>query len=181
MTLIVSDTSPLNYLILIGAIDILPKLLSRVILPEHVYTTELQSKDTPDQVRKWVDSLPAWVEVRSPSHTEELNLDQGETEAIALAVELHAPILLDEREAREVARQKGLLVTGTVGVLERAAERGLLHLPTTIERLRQTNAHLGDDLLEAALDRDKAKRQAKAHQNLNARDQDSSPDHWTAP
>jgi predicted nucleic acid-binding protein len=61
--IIVSDTSPINYLVLIGEIEILRKLAGQVIIPQAVYR-ELQDPHTPQQVKDWIDSGPAWIEVR---------------------------------------------------------------------------------------------------------------------
>lgn len=74
MTLVVSDASPIHYLVLINAVGVLPKLFSKVIIPEHVITTELQSPRTPPLVRAWVSNLPPWVEVRKPAKPAALHL-----------------------------------------------------------------------------------------------------------
>lgn len=153
MKLVVSDASPVHYLVLIGAVDILPKLFSKVIIPEHVISRELQSQKTPPAVRNWVANLPAWVEVRSPLHPEPLRLHLGESHAIALALELGAPVLLDEKEARQIAKDKGLIVIGTVGLIERAAELKLLDLRDALSALRKTNARISDALIKEALTR----------------------------
>lgn len=153
MKLVVSDASPVHYLVLIGAVDILPKLFSKVIIPEHVISLELQSPKTPPAVRNWVANLPAWVEVRKPMHPEPLRLHTGEAHAIPLALELGAPVLLDEKEARQIAKDKGLIVIGTVGLIERAAELNLLDLPEAVAALRKTNARISKTLLDLALQR----------------------------
>jgi len=76
----------------------------------------------------------------------------GEREAICLAVELRADILFaDDKRARRSAESFGLKVTGTLGVLSLAAERGLVDLADTVGRLRQTNFHVSEDLLNALL------------------------------
>jgi predicted nucleic acid-binding protein len=80
MTVIISDTSPLNYLVLIGETHVIPALYGRVIIPRAVLN-ELQDPETPEKVRTWIDAPPAWVEVMSvesapdPSLSE---LDEGE-------------------------------------------------------------------------------------------------------
>jgi len=76
---------------------------------------------------------PAWMVIRSAAHVPSWNLDPGEAEAIALAKELGAwAVLLDDRDGRRIARQEGLRVAGTVGILERAAAAGLIDLPEKI-------------------------------------------------
>lgn len=83
-----------------------------------------------------------------------LNLDAGEIEAICLAREINAAIvLIDDRAGRRAATRYGLAVIGTIGLLEQAARRGILDLPQVIDRLRQTNARLDPDLIRLALER----------------------------
>ena len=153
MKLVVSDASPVHYLVLIGAVGILPKLFSKVVIPEHVITQELQSPKTPPLVRNWVANLPTWVEVRRPTKPEPLRLHLGEAHAIALALELRAPVLLDEKEARQIAKDKGLIVIGTIGLIERAAELNLLDLREALAGLRKTNARISEVLIDEALKR----------------------------
>jgi predicted nucleic acid-binding protein len=158
MTLVVSDASPIHYLVLIEAVGVLPKLFSKVIIPEHVITTELQSPRTPPLVRAWVSDLPAWVEVRKPAKPLALRLHTGEEQAIALALEFNAPILLDEQEARKIAKAKGLLVIGTVGLLERAAAENLIDLRKSLIALQKTNMRVSRSLIQDALQRQGQKR-----------------------
>lgn len=89
-----------------------------------------------------------------------LDVDAGELEAICLAQEIHAAaILMDDRAGRSAAIHCGLAVVGTIGLLEQAAMRGIIELPPTLTRLRQTNARLDPELIQAALARDLARRQ----------------------
>jgi predicted nucleic acid-binding protein len=91
-----------------------------------------------------------------------MDVDAGELEAICLAREIKAAaVLMDDRAGRSAAIHCGLAVIGTIGLLEQAAARGLLELPDTMERLRRTNARLAPDLIRAALQRDKARKQAQ--------------------
>ena len=107
MIFVVADTSPINYLVLIGAEEILPRLFERIFIPPAVYR-ELTAKDAPQAVRSWVESTRLWLFMQSPRHVEDLGLDPGETEAIALAEELKASaVLLDERRARIAAEHRG--------------------------------------------------------------------------
>ena len=158
MTLVVADTSPLNYLVLIEAVELLPRLYQRVVIPRAVYA-ELTHLSAPAAVRRWVSALPPWAEVRSAVRVELGGiLDPGEAEAIALAQELKADaLLLDEAEGREVALRLGLPVSGTVGVLEKAAERDLLDLADAFRRLSRTSIRLSPELLQQALLRDAAR------------------------
>jgi predicted nucleic acid-binding protein len=69
--------------------------------------------------------LPPWLTVLSASQLDtSLPLDAGECEAICLAQEIHAEgLIVDDAEARQIARERGLMVTGTIGVLELGAAR----------------------------------------------------------
>ena len=162
MSVVVSDTSPLHYLILCGAETILPRLFHQVIIPPTVFR-EMQQPNTPSPVREWARKLPAWVAVQSPKTLNlALDVDAGELEAICLAQEIHADaVLMDDRAGRNAAIQCGLAVVGTVGLLEQAAARGLIELPPTLARLHQTNARLDPELIRAALARDQARQQKR--------------------
>jgi predicted nucleic acid-binding protein len=146
--IVVSDTSPLNYLILTGYVHLLEALYGRVVIPRAVWD-ELRQPGAPAPVRQWVEALPAWVEVREASAPDaSLHLDPGEREAITLALELRADlVLLDERRGRREAAGRGLAVTGTLGVLDAAARRGLIELPEALTRLRQTSFRARPSLL----------------------------------
>jgi predicted nucleic acid-binding protein len=159
VSVVVSDTSPLHYLILCGAESVLSRLFRQVLIPPTVFR-ELQQPNTPPLVRQWAASLPGWVSVQTPKSTNlPLDVDAGELEAICLAQEIHADVvLMDDRAGRNAAVRCGLAVVGTIGVLEQAAARGFIDLPQTIERLRQTNARIDAELIRAALDRDKARK-----------------------
>ncbi len=87
------------------------------------------------------------------------HLDPGEAEAIALAQELKADlVLLDEAEGRAEALRLGLPVSGTVGMLEKAADRELIALCGAFQRLSATNFYVSPELLQQALLRDAARR-----------------------
>lgn len=161
MSVVVSDTSPLHYLILCGAETILPRLFRQAI-PPTVFR-ELQQSNTPPPVREWARSLPTWIAVQTPKTLKlALDVDAGEVEAICLAQEIKADaVLMDDRAGRNSAIHCGLAVVGTIGLLEQAAVRGLVELPRAMEGLRQTNARLDVELIHAALERDKARKQAR--------------------
>jgi len=152
----VSDTSPLCYLILIGKVDLLHKLLGQIVVPQAV-VTELLHEDAPESVRSWAGHFPSWVSVpENPVglRTPLAKLQAGELSAILLAEALKAEIiLLDEKSARRVAAERGLVVTGTLGVLGDAARRGLIDLAAAIEHLRKTNFRYSPALLKATLER----------------------------
>jgi predicted nucleic acid-binding protein len=160
--LVVADTSPINYLVLLAQTPLLPALYTRVCLPPAV-VTELRDPEAPTAVRAWVAALPAWCAVQRPAFvtgSETLaHLGAGEREAIALAQELRADVLLiDEEDVRRAALSRALTVTGTLGVLERAAERGMIDLPSTLARLLTTSFRVREELIHAMLARDAARK-----------------------
>lgn len=154
MSAVVSDTSPLHYLVECEAIEILPALFQEVLIPPTVHR-ELQHAKTPPRVRAWAEKLPVWLKVQSPTVLDDsLNVDAGEKEAICLAREVKAvAILMDDRRGRAEAVRCGLRVAGTIGLLEAGAQRGLIDLVVTIQRLRQTNARLDEELIQEILAR----------------------------
>src|ERR1700687_212704 len=99
MTVVIADTSPLNYLILIEAIDLLPGLYGRIIIPAEVLN-ELIDDGAPRRVSGWAMRPPEWLEVRTspPGNDSALSLlDQGERCAILLAQsEAHVLLLIDD-------------------------------------------------------------------------------------
>jgi predicted nucleic acid-binding protein len=154
--IIVSDTSPLNYLILIDYQDILPTLFGQIIIPQAVLS-ELQHAKTPEKIKKWIITKPDWLEVRTalvnPSNKLE-NLDYGEREAIFLAEELGADaILIDEKDGRREATKLGFITIGTLSVLDRAAETGLISFAKAIERLRKTPFREPKQIVKALLEK----------------------------
>lgn len=158
--IVVSDTSPLNYLILVKAIDVLPNLFGEVRVPPKI-VEELQRSRAPEPVKSWAIALPPWIRVVSPSTslTMSARLDSGEAQAIALAKELLAEvILIDERKGRRVAQEHGLTTVGTLTVLEMAAERSLLDLKSVIDSLKHTTFHIADEQLNAVLQRDASRK-----------------------
>jgi predicted nucleic acid-binding protein len=104
--IVVSDTSPVCYLVLIDGIDLLQNLYGRVIIPQAVYK-ELTAVGSPAKVQSWIAQHPRWIEVQSvvgEPDTELSQLDAGECAAIALAEQMRANlVILDERAARKVA------------------------------------------------------------------------------
>ncbi|HEX4141541.1 MAG TPA: hypothetical protein VHY09_14425 [Candidatus Methylacidiphilales bacterium] len=147
MSVVVSDTTPLNYLILIGNVDVLPRLFGKVLIPPAV-VRELSDPKTPAPVAAWACKLPEWVEVRAPQNDLHLGIGAGEDEAISLAVELGVAVLMDERVGRAAAEQRGVLVVGTLAVLNIADANGWLEFDEAIGRLRATSFRFSEAVLE---------------------------------
>ncbi len=154
--IVVADTSPLNYLLLIDEIDLLPAIFGQVILPHAVFQ-ELQHPKTSLRVRQWVADLPAWLEVRkvaSIANPALMGLDVGEREAIQLALELGiSTVLIDEADGRKQAERLHLEVRGTLGILERGANLSKINLRQALNKLEQTNFRVSPAVVAALLKR----------------------------
>lgn len=154
--IVVSDASPICYLVWIGEIELLPKLFIKVHLPKQVLD-ELNAEGAPQVVRRWADAPPSWVSVHDVPPSQERDLEHlhaGERAAILLAEKFGAAmILLDEKAARRLAAARGLRVAGLLGLLVEAANRGLIDLPAAIEKLTKTSFRYSPALIKTALER----------------------------
>jgi predicted nucleic acid-binding protein len=153
MTVVVADTSPINYLVLIGEIRVLQQLYHRIVIPEDVFN-ELTDTGAPPEVHAWATQQPAWIEIRKvPSRdTVLLDLDAGEASAIALAeLETDVLLLIDESAGRLEASRRGIPNTGTLGILRRAAIEHLVDLPSVLNRLLATNFRASKSLVAELL------------------------------
>jgi predicted nucleic acid-binding protein len=154
--IIVSDTSPINYLILIGHIDLLPRLFQQIIIPQAV-SSELSDEFAPSPVQVWIANPPSWLKIQSVSHPSDPILDlldPGERAAIFLAQELNADLLLlDDMKARRAATDKGFTITGILGILDQAATMEFIDLPTAVQNLKNTSFWTSDRLLQKLLEK----------------------------
>jgi predicted nucleic acid-binding protein len=154
---IVADATVFRYLVVVGATDILPALFGMVLVPPAV-VRELQHTNTPARVRAWWRRVPAWVQIQAPRLPPDPTLHalgEGEQEAIQLMDEQQAPLLItDDRDAYNAAVARGIAVTRTLRVLEIAAERGLLDLPTIVAQLRTAGFYMPEDVVDEMLARD---------------------------
>jgi predicted nucleic acid-binding protein len=144
-------------LVLIQAAEIPSNLCGKVLIPPAV-KAELAHANTPDVVRTWISQPPSWLEIvslKKPVDPALSHLDGGEQEAISLASELQASLLLmDERDGVAVARRRGLKVVGTLAALDLAAVRGLIDLQTIFDRLRETTFRSPQRLTASMLEQD---------------------------
>ena len=128
--IVVSNTSPLFYLSIIGHLDLLRQLYSEIVIPTTVFN-EITNVGNTDASARVVPTL-SWIKIQSATDREFVNtlraeLDSGEAEAIALAVELNADrLLMDERLGRAAATRAGLQVTGVLGILIAAKRNNLI-------------------------------------------------------
>ena len=128
--IIVSDTSPVSNLILIERLDILQKLFSEIIVPPAVHAEIRALKQFDKDLSEY--ETAKWIKVIQPTNlqkvrTLQIRLDEGEAQAIALALEINCDLLLmDERIGTNIARQEGLKTVGLVGVLIKAKEEKII-------------------------------------------------------
>jgi uncharacterized protein len=128
--IVVSNTSPISNLIVIGEISLLQQIYPKVLIPPAVH---LELTRLPSLQPTMFSLLEAgWLEIQAPTNLKLLDtlnqtLDSGEAEAIALAVELSANrLLIDERLGRSIAASYGLKLRGLLGILINAKQQGLI-------------------------------------------------------
>ena len=142
MAVVVADTGPPHYLLLVEQIGLLPELFGRVTVPTSVHA-ELLHPGAPALVRRWAASPSAWLTVAPASAPDDPvfgRLDDGEAAAIALALDTGADlVLMDDCAGVAIAREKGLTVIGTIGILDLAAGRDLIDIAAVVARLKSTN------------------------------------------
>ena len=130
--IVISDTSAITNLAAIQYLQLLPQLYNQITIPEAVYR-ELAEIDPPVPGTLEVQ-MASWLEVRQVVNRNvverlqiEVRLDPGESEAIALALELNADLLLiDERRGRAEANRLGVRITGLLGILVEAKQKKLI-------------------------------------------------------
>ena len=128
----------------IGRLDLLPQVFDVVFAPPIV-AMEVQSNLT------WL-TVQA-VQNKSVIATLKIQMDGGEAETIALAMEVSdVIIILDDRKARRVAQQIGLKIMGTVGMLLRAKQQGLIpEINPLLTALLQVDFRISDAIVQEAL------------------------------
>lgn len=159
--IVIADTSPICYLILINNIDLLPQLHGKILIPNAVYQ-ELKSPKSPPEVQQWIEHLPDWLEVCEDSNSSDEQtqmLDRGEREAIALAEKMKADlIVMDEKLGRSIARAKGFNIVGILGILYNASQLDLIDLSQTFANLQKTTFFVSPDLLQQLLEKNRQNR-----------------------
>jgi len=151
---VVSNTSPLLNLAIVSRPALLREQFGEIWVPPGVMGELRLEEDLPGSGAMREAKETGWLrvaEVEDQPLVQALrrDLDQGEAEAIALALQMKAEwTLLDERDARTVAKSLGLRVTGVLGILLRARREGkLASLQTVMEELRQkAGFHIGAEL-----------------------------------
>jgi predicted nucleic acid-binding protein len=160
--IVIADTTPINYLTLIGEIGLLPILYSEIVLP-HGVLVELLDSRAPAPVRKFAVNLPAWVRILPLGHRpipKDIEvLGRGEREAILLAIEMApAVVLTDDRAARGVAAMYSVATISTLRVLADAAEIDEVSLEEAFLKLRATSFRVDEEILQRFLSEDAIRR-----------------------
>jgi len=160
--IVVADSSSFVVLVAVGHIDVLPSLFKRIVIPPEV-ETELASPKRPAAVQAFIATPPSWLEVRPAATVEHIEgLHAGEAAAIALAQALRADrVIIDEGRGRKAAAARGLQVIGTIGVLEAAAERGLVDLDQAFAKVKQTDFWVSPTFLDERLARSFERKQTQ--------------------
>jgi hypothetical protein len=151
---VVSNTSPLLYLHQLGRLDLLPALYSQVLVPASV-VEELEAGRAAGHDVPNIAALP-WARVVSSPTLALLalatDLGKGEAEAIAIAHERNALLILDDGLARRHAKLVGVTLTGTLGVLVKAKTAGhITEVAPVVSRLRELGFRLSDQTRDAVL------------------------------
>ena len=154
--LVVSDTSPLSNLAVIGRLELVREEFGAVCVPPAVARELAALSHASGQLALRAAFAAGWLAERPlPAGTmvprETSRLDAGESEAIVLAQAVGADrLLMDEKEGREVAEKLGLKFTGVIGILLRARQNGKIpSLAGEIGRLRRLAYFFVDTVLEA--------------------------------
>lgn len=150
--IVVSDSGPLIHLARINKIELLKIFFDEVYIPEAVYNEINSQNDLPGskEVEKY-----GWIKKKIIDHktAKELlmdRLDEGESEAIILAKKIDADLLLiDDLAGRNTARNQNIDVMGTLGVLDRASKKNMIHdLEKVIRELRNKGFWMDDELFD---------------------------------
>jgi predicted nucleic acid-binding protein len=160
--IVISDTTPLISLVKINQLELVGDLFGEIQIPEAVYkelVSNLKYKDEADKIKSYKKIKR--VKVGNESSVQLLRratgLDIGESEAIILSDQIKADLLLmDEVKGRQVAKNMGINIMGTIGILVQAYESRLLskgQIEECIEVLRDNGRHISDRLYEQLLDR----------------------------
>lgn len=152
--MIISDTSSISNLFQIGKVDLLKKLYGNITITPAVkrelYALEEQKK---------LDELK-WIKVLAPKNQKKVaelleELDLGESESIALAIEKNAKyLIIDEYKGRLIAEQYGVKIVGVLGILIQAKQKGVItSVKEEIEKLRSIGFRLNQRLVDNVLQR----------------------------
>jgi predicted nucleic acid-binding protein len=142
---IISDTSCFIILSKIDSLDLLQKVYGQILT-------------TSDIAVEFGEKLPDWViitEVKDKFKQKilELQIDKGESSAIALVIEIpYSTLILDDFKARKIAQQLGLRITGTIGVIVKAKLTGKISsIKPYLDKIKKTNFRISSEIELQAL------------------------------
>ena len=143
--IIISDTSCLIILNKIGELELLQKVYGQIIT-------------TPEIATEYGELLPGWIKIMAVTdkfrqQILEMQIDKGESSAIALALETpNSTIILDDYKARKIAEQLGITYTGTIGVIIKAKLNGIIpSIIPVLKKIKLTDFRLSPDIEKQAL------------------------------
>jgi predicted nucleic acid-binding protein len=142
---IISDTSCFIILTNIGELELLHKVYGEIITTIEIAT-------------EYGETLPDWVEIKKVTDTHkqqllELQIDKGESSAIALALEMpESTVILDDYKARKIASRLGINYTGTIGIIIKAKLKGIIpSIKPILEKIKHTDFRLSIEIELQAL------------------------------
>ncbi|MDR0738017.1 MAG: DUF3368 domain-containing protein [Prevotellaceae bacterium] len=142
---VITDASCLIALTKIDTLDLLHQLYAKLIVTDDIYA-------------EFGEPLPEWIEIKTVINKKyqqllELHLDKGESSAIALAMEMENVLLIiDDLKARKEAKRLGLPMTGTLGILYAAKQKGLIPaLNIHVERLQAVGFRIAPNIVKELL------------------------------
>lgn len=156
--IVISDATPIISLIKIESLDVLETMYKRVIIPKAVYDELIINIDYKSEIDfieecTFLETKIVEAELSVSLLQRQLKLDLGESEAIVLANNIDADlIIIDERKARRIAKDTGLNVTGTLGVLVQAKQKGIIkELKPLLDKLIDHEIRISKKLYEEIL------------------------------
>jgi predicted nucleic acid-binding protein len=153
--IVVSDTSPIHYLLLINLVELLPQLYRRIAIP-LIVRDEMLAAGAPEVLQQWIRKPPDWLDIHVMEGSVDpslVRLDPGERAAIQLALAIKADLLIvDDKPARQAATDLGLKITGLLGILDEAATLKRIDLSSILVRLlNETNFRVSPVLVQSLL------------------------------
>lgn len=155
--IVVADTSVILNLALVGHENLLETIFHEVVVPPAVQSEFVRLADSSGRFADL--ALPKWIRIQPPESIPptiagDADLDPGESQALALALEIHADgVLIDEAHGRFIAVELGLTPIGVLGILIRAKQKKLLPVlaPVIEDLLAKARFRASDDLIREAL------------------------------
>lgn len=155
--IIISDTSIISGLVIVDKVDILTKLFGKIIVPQAVKSELLLLEAYKNKIKQFFEKEQ--IGVLKPTNKSFYNelfqiLDKGEAEAITLAVELKADLLLvDEKKGRIIAKQLEIMITGLLGILLLAKQQNIISsVKQIMDKLKsEAGFWIGENLYDKVL------------------------------